>query len=217
MDVAGGHAAQLQAGGERGERAVAGTVPGEERALQLDAQPLATKGLAQSPHALLVVHAVLRAAGQADQSLGVGADRLERDGGSRRVTRALAGVGVSERQQPAQIAPALLHGDQQRQVAAVGKAQLGAVDRAQSESAGGVCELHRAVDPVVVGQRERPVTELECCGGELLGQRGAVEEGIGGVAMQLGVGDAHRWRNQRPLVRSWKTTRSRPDSLTTSQ
>ena len=46
-------------------------------------------------------------------------------------------------------------------------------------------KLHRAVDTVVVGQRERAVAELERGGGELLGQRGAVEERVGGVAVQL--------------------------------
>jgi hypothetical protein len=42
-----------------------------------------------------------------------------------------------------------------------------------------VRELQRAVDAVVVGQRERLVAELGGARGELLGQRGAVEERIG--------------------------------------
>jgi hypothetical protein len=42
-----------------------------------------------------------------------------------------------------------------------------------------VRELERAVDAVVVGQRERLVAELGGACGELLGQRGAVEERIG--------------------------------------
>jgi len=42
-----------------------------------------------------------------------------------------------------------------------------------------VRELQRAVDAVVVGERERLVTELGGPCGKLLGQRGAVEERIG--------------------------------------
>ena len=52
---------------------------------------------------------------------------------------------------------------------------------------GGLRELHRAAQPVVVGQRERAVAELGRGGGQLVGQRGAVEEGEGGVGVELGV------------------------------
>jgi len=41
-----------------------------------------------------------------------------------------------------------------------------------------MCELERAVDAVVVGERERLVAELGRARGELLGQRRAVEERI---------------------------------------
>jgi len=40
-------------------------------------------------------------------------------------------------------------------------------------------ELERAVDPLVVGQRQRLVTELGRPRRQFLRQRGAVEEGIG--------------------------------------
>jgi hypothetical protein len=42
-----------------------------------------------------------------------------------------------------------------------------------------VRELQRAVDAVVVGERERLVAELGGARCELLGQRGTVEERIG--------------------------------------
>jgi hypothetical protein len=42
-----------------------------------------------------------------------------------------------------------------------------------------VRELERAVDAVVVGERERLVAKLGRSRRELLGQRGAVEERIG--------------------------------------
>ena len=40
-------------------------------------------------------------------------------------------------------------------------------------------ELERAVDPVVIGQRQRLVAELRCLGRELLRERGSVQERIG--------------------------------------
>ena len=51
----------------------------------------------------------------------------------------------------------------------------------------GVRELERAVDAVVVGERERVVAELGRAGGELLRQRRAVEERVGRVRVQLDV------------------------------
>ncbi len=68
---------------------------------------------------------------------------------------------------------------------------LGARDRAQPEVLGGVGELERPVDPVVVGERERVVAELHRPRGELLGLRGAVEERVGRVRVQLDVSGAH--------------------------
>ena len=64
---------------------------------------------------------------------------------------------------------------------------LGAGDRAQPEVLGRVGELERPVDPVVVGERERVVAELDRPRGELLGQRGAVEERVRRVRVQLDV------------------------------
>ena len=48
-------------------------------------------------------------------------------------------------------------------------------------------ELERAVDAVVVGERERLVPELGRARGELLGLRRAVEERVRRVAVQLDV------------------------------
>jgi hypothetical protein len=50
-----------------------------------------------------------------------------------------------------------------------------------------VGELERAVEAVVVGERERVVAELDGPGGELLGKGGAVEEGVGGVCVELDI------------------------------
>ena len=82
---------------------------------------------------------------------------------------------------------------------AVRERHLGAGDRAEAERPRRVRELERAVDAVVVGERERLVAELDGAGGELLRLRGAVEERVGGVAVELDVG---------------RRTRDRPGSLT---
>jgi len=63
-------------------------------------------------------------------------------------------------------------------VAAAGDRHLGAGDRPDAEELGRVRELERAVETVVVGERERLVAELGGARGQLLGLRGAVEERI---------------------------------------
>jgi hypothetical protein len=79
----------------------------------------------------------------------------------------VARVGVRVGEQPAEVAPAVRVAHEQRQVAPVGEVELGAVDRAHPAVAGGLRELHRAGDGVVVGQRERGVAELVCALDEL--------------------------------------------------
>ncbi len=49
-------------------------------------------------------------------------------------------------------------------------------------------ELHRAPDPVVIGEREGGIAERRSRGGQLRRRRGAVEEGEGRVGVQLDVG-----------------------------
>ena len=60
-------------------------------------------------------------------------------------------------------------------------------DRPHAEELRRVRELERAVDPVVVGERERLVPELRRPRGELLRLRRAVEERVRAVAVQLDV------------------------------
>ena len=62
-----------------------------------------------------------------------------------------------------------------------------------------VRELERAVDAVVVGERERVVAELGGAGGELLGQRRAVEERVRRVRVQLDVARA-AWLSAWPAA-----------------
>ena len=72
---------------------------------------------------------------------------------------------------------------------AVRERQLGAGDRTHAEVLGRVCELERAVDPVVVGERERWIAELGGADGELFRQRRPVEERVRRVGVQLDVRD----------------------------
>ena len=84
--------------------------------------------------------------------------------------------GMRRGEDPAQVLPPFRLLDQQRDVAAVGEVHLRPVDRPQAERAGGLSELHRAGDGVVVGQRHRLVAELRSRGRQLVRQRGAVQE-----------------------------------------
>src|SRR5204863_9811416 len=61
------------------------------------------------------------------------------------------------------------------------------VDRPQTQSTRGDRELHRPRDGVVVGQRERPIAELLRGWNELVGQRRAIEEREGRMAVELDV------------------------------
>jgi hypothetical protein len=82
-------------------------------------------------------------------------------------------------QEPAQVRVAALALDQQRHMGAVGKRDLRPGDRPHPERLRGVRKLERAIDAVVIGERERLVAELGRPHREFLGQRSAVEERIG--------------------------------------
>ena len=64
---------------------------------------------------------------------------------------------------------------------------LGAGDRPDAGVLRGMRELERAVDAVVVGESERRVAELRRSRDELLWMRGAVEERVRRVAVELDV------------------------------
>ena len=185
VDVAGGDRRHPEPLGQLGEPPVARAVVALERPLQLDPQAVAPERGQQPAQRRLVVHALARAAAQADQPGGMLLERLQRD--ARRRVAPVARVRVGAREDPAQVAPPLLRVDQQRDVAAVVEIHLRTVQRLQPEPLGRLRELHRAAQPVVVGDRERRVAELRRGGRQLVGQGGAVEEGEGGVGVELGV------------------------------
>ena len=77
--------------------------------------------------------------------------------------------------------------DEQRDVRAAVERDLRAGDRPHAERLRRVRELERAVDAVVVGERERLVSELRRARRELLRLRRAVEERVRRVAVELDV------------------------------
>ena len=189
VDVPGGHRGQPQPRSQPGQAPVARTVVALEGPLQFDEQVLGPEGSAQPAQRRFVVHPLAGAAAEAHEPGGVILDRLQRHG--RRGLTRVAPVRVRTREDPAQVAPALLRVDQQPDVATVLEVDLRAVDRLDPDLLGGLRELHRARQAVVVGQGEGGVAELGRGIGQLVGQRGAVEEGEGGVGVQLGVQDEH--------------------------
>ena len=86
---------------------------------------------------------------------------------------------VCRSQQPAEIRVSRRRLDEQRHVGSADERNLGTGERPHPHELRRVGELERAVDPVVVGERERLVAELGRPQGQLLGMRSAVEERIG--------------------------------------
>src|SRR5882762_9389020 len=83
---------------------------------------------------------------------------------------------MSLRNQPAEVRVPFRRLREQRHMRPVEQGQLRAGDRLETELFRFLCERHRAVQPVVVGERERWVAELRRGERELLGERGAVEK-----------------------------------------
>ena len=114
--------------------------------------------------------------------------------------RAVAGVGMREREDPAEVAPAAPVAHEQGDVAAstcaadgvLGQIELGAVDRPDPIVGRDLRQLHRPGDRVVVGQSERRIAQFARALRQLLRQRDAVQERVGRVAVQLDVRPARR-------------------------
>ena len=221
MDVPGRHGGHAEAPGEPLERPVARPIAIRIGALELHPQALSAEGPEQRPRGLLVVDAVLRASGQADEALGVLEHLLEphaRLPGApiARIPR----VRVGERDEPAEVAPPAGVAHQQGEVPQRGgdlpahpslpacspraprpgerDGQLGAEEGAHGRLAGGHGELHGTGEGVVVGQRERPVGELHGAPDELVRKRGPVKEGVGGVRVKLDVSRGATHPRSRP-------------------
>ena len=247
MDVAGRHARDAEPLGEALQPQVARPIMAPERPLQLDpeavgpegarqpaSQRLGGLGLASGRAAARALEhprerPLPRAPGQADQPLGTPLERGQRQGGGEGLaTRLRARPGVSLGDQPAQIPPSILALDQKREMKTRRQrsrrracrridGQLGPDDGADAERLARLRELHRSPDPVVVGQSKRLVAVLCRPRRKLLRRRRPVEEGVGGVTMELDV--AHDLcSNQRPAsAGSQKTTTLRPSASTSSK
>src|SRR5436309_2542941 len=107
VDVTGRHARHLEPAREQLQSAVASAIVAQKRSLQLDPEPLGAERIAQPPQRGLVVDAVQRAAREANQSLAVLEDRLERSEwlGGRRAGSARARVRVRASENAAEIGP----------------------------------------------------------------------------------------------------------------
>jgi hypothetical protein len=91
--------------------------------------------------------------------------------------------------QATQVGVSLLILRQDRYVAAVEQGDFGARDGLDAEVGGGLSKRHRSVHTVVVGERERRVSQALGFEHELLGQRRAVEKRERGMAVEF---DVHR-------------------------
>ena len=157
--------------GEIAQERVAARVPALERPLQLDVEALPPERAGELGGGVRVADAepVARAAGEADEAVV----QLREQHGIERWRHELSFFGprvrVRRGEQPAEVRVALRRLDEERHVRAADKRHLGAGDRADADELRRVGELERAVDAVVVGERERLVAELRRPQRQLLG------------------------------------------------
>jgi hypothetical protein len=129
-----------------------------------------------------------RAPGEAHEALGVTLHLLKRDLRRPRLPpRVVAGAAVRLRDQPAEVAVAGRILDQEGEVEVL-DGELRSDDRSDVEVLAGMRELHRAPQPVVVGERESGISELGRRGRELEWGRGPIQERERGMTVQLDVG-----------------------------
>ena len=162
--------------------AVAALVSSLVGALELDEEPLGPERARERGGAVWTAYrkAMARAAGKTDEPLVQLGQQPRVESRRQRFSSFFRSRSrMCRGEQPAEIRVARRALDEQRHVRTVGQCHLRAGDRAHAERLCGVRELERAVDTLVVGQRQRLVAELGRLRSELLGQRGTVEERIG--------------------------------------
>jgi hypothetical protein len=178
--------------GEIAQTGVAPRVAALVRSLELDEEAVRAEGACQPRGGVRVAHrdAVPRATGEADEPF---VQLLEQTVIECRIRGRLTlssfrpRARVRSRDQAAEIRVSLRRLDEDGHVRAISERQLGAGDGAHAEVLGRMRELERAVDPVVVGERECGIAELGGADGELLRQRRSVEERVRGMSVQLDV------------------------------
>ena len=76
---------------------------------------------------------------------------------------------------------------EEREMGTIGQGQLGAGDGCNTSCPRGSCELHGAVEPVMIGDGQSLVAKVGGLTDDLLRQGRAIEEGECGVEMEFGV------------------------------
>ena len=159
--------------------------------MELDEEVVASEGMRKPLRCVRIADGkpVACAAGEADEPVVQLLEQALVEARRQRLASFLRPrVRVRRRQEPAEVRVALRRLDEQRHMRSPVERHLGSRDRADAEVLGRVRELERAVDPVVVGQRERRVAELGPPGRQLLGLGRPVEERVGAVGVELDVG-----------------------------
>ena len=170
MRIAGGDGLDAQRLGELAQPRVPPRVAPLVRALELDEEPLAPERAGQLGCRIRILDTepVPRTAGEADETLVQLRQERRIERGRHQLGRLGPSAGMRRGQEPAEIRVSAGALDEQRHVRAAAQRHLGAGDRPHSERLRRVRELERAVDAVVVGQRERFVAELGGPRSELL-------------------------------------------------
>src|SRR5829696_1163159 len=213
VDVASGDRSQPGVCGEAAERGNTAGIAEDEVVLQLDgdvvrAEPLdiLIEEVAGGAPAAIVDQARERAApaaGEQNQSPrvfreqgGIEAglslliffpDRARWGEGGEVALRGDVWAGVRGGNEPAEVG---VPGDglgEEGEMRAIDEGQLGAGDRCDTSRPRGSCELHGAVEPVVIGDGQSSVTQIGGLANDLLWQGRAIEEGECGVKMELDV------------------------------
>ena len=123
--------------------------------------------------------------GEEDEPLGTLEERVQIE--PRLPARTLH---MRPRDEPAQVRVPMRVLRQHRHMTVAGEGEFGARDRLQPVGTGEPRELHRTVQPVVIGERQRGIAQFERAHRELLRPRRPIEKGIGRVRVQFDVVDA---------------------------
>jgi hypothetical protein len=173
VDVARDHRLDLERLGEVAEPGVPSDVSALERPLKLDEEAVASERPGEARRRVRVPDGepVPRAARKTDETLvQLLQQRLVERWIERRLALLRPGVRVCGREEPAEVRVPPRALDEERDVRPVGERDLSPRDRPDTERLRCVSELQRAVDPVVIGERERLVAELRGAHRQLLGQ-----------------------------------------------
>ena len=205
MDVARCNRVDAQVLCEITQERVPAPVATLERPLQLDVEAVAAERVRESLRRVRVPQAesLTHAAGQAHETFVSLRHGLERNSGRKRLAVLSTGparLGVRGGEDPAEIRVALGALDEEGDMRPVLERHFRAGDRPQPYCLRGVGELERAVDAVVVGERERLVAELCRLRGQLLGMRRTVQERVRRVAVQLDVRGGTHGSPTSPLL-----------------